>query len=114
MESKSVEVRVMQRQDKTLYIEVSVTSVAFPKSSMQGILEHGEYDNEAQAVGMLAGKMTEELCKRLGDTVSDPGTMARAAIDCYAELCAESPHIFAGNELPRHADKGPTGGVVTH
>lgn len=109
---KPVEIKVMQRANKTLYFEVSVTSEAFPRSSFVGIMEQGKEDNEAQAIGILAGAMTEELCERLSDSVTDPGRMALAAVECYRELVAENPHIFLGNELPRDADGRLTAGVV--
>lgn len=99
-----VEIKVMQRTDRTLYYEIEVRSVTKPQSLFQGILEVGKNTNEEKAVMILAGAMAEEIAARLGDNQIDPGKIASTAGICYRELHQENPHILAGNEMPRYAD----------
>ena len=102
-----VEVRLMQRTDRTLYFEVLVNSNvrSVPQLKAKGIHEHGqdETSTEGQKLGLLAGALAEGLCERYGDTL-DPGACARAAIDAHRELMNENPHVRMGDELPRDAD----------
>jgi hypothetical protein len=44
-------------------------------------------------VGLVAGATAEYLCENYDDII-DPSTMVKTAMECYAELCAENPHIF--------------------
>jgi len=98
-----IDLRLMQRQDKTLYFELRVRSRVNPRLKLLGIQEF-ESGNQAQKIGILAGAMAEELCEGHQDTL-EPSAAARAAMEAYKELMAENPHIRMGYEEPREADK---------
>jgi hypothetical protein len=101
-----VEVRLMQRQDRSLYYEVLVRSRVRPDLKAKGIHEFGQdvESTEGQKLGLLAGALAEHLCLQYSDTL-EPSNCARAAINAHRELMAENPHVRMGDELPRDADK---------
>ena len=102
-----VEVRLMQRNDKSFYFEVLVSSNVrnMPQLKAKGIHEFGldTASTEAQKLGLLAGALAEGLCERYGDTL-EPSACARAAVELHHDLMDENPHIRMGDELPRDAD----------
>jgi hypothetical protein len=106
-----VEVRLMQRQDHSLYFEVLVNSrvKTNPQMKMKGILEHP--DTTKQKVGLLAGALAEELCERHGSDV-DPSEAARYGMEAYRELLMDNPHVAPGDELPREYDRAISAGVA--
>lgn len=102
----SVGVRALQRTDGSIYLEVGVRSVRRPTIRKWGIIEHGEHSQlaERQKVAALAGALAELLCRDFRDTL-EPSGAARAALDAYDEMVAETSSLQRGNELPRYADK---------
>ena len=102
-----VEVRLMQRTDKSLYFEVLVSSNVrnMPQLKAKGIHEFGQdaSSTEGQKLGLLAGALAEGLCERYGDTL-EPSNCARAAIEAHSDLMRENPHVRMGDELSRDAD----------
>ena len=102
----SVGVRALQRTDGSIYLEVGVRSVTRPSIRKWGIIEHREHSPQAerQKVGVLAGALAELLCRDFRDTL-EPSGAARAALEAYDEMVAETPSLQRGNELPRSADK---------
>ncbi len=103
---KTVELNVMMRRDKTVYLEIFVRSEIRPWLLKKSIMEHGvtTQAKERQGIGTLAGAIAEELCAQYSDTL-EPSAVARTAMDCYDELVAENPVLKLGEELPR--DAGP-------
>jgi hypothetical protein len=102
----SVGVRALQRTDGSIYLEVGVRSQIRPVIRKWGIVEHGEHSPqlERQKVGVLAGALAELLCRDLRDTL-EPSGAARAALEAYDEMVAETSILQRGNELPRAADR---------
>lgn len=65
-----------------------------------GIMEAGTGDKMERAkVGVLAGALAEDLCKRFKDKI-DPSAAARAAEEAHRELVAEMTAL-PGEEAPR-------------
>lgn len=113
-----VEIRLNQRpSDHTLYYEVLVSSQVrcVPQLKNKGILEFMKEPRERtrQKVGLLAGALAEDLCDRYSDTL-DPGSCAKAAMDCLDELMSENPHVGWGDEAPRDADRAIAATVAKH
>lgn len=102
----SVGVRALRRTDGTIYLEVGVRSVVRPCIRKWGIIEHREHSPQAerQKVGVLAGALAELLCRDFRDTI-EPSGAARAALEAYDEMVAETVILQRGNELPRAADR---------
>ena len=110
-----VEVSAMQRDDKSIYFQITVWGAQFFRSAMQGIVEFGAERRE-NAVMTVAGALAEELCERLGDTQLDPDKAAHTALAAYRELMAGNPHLLPGDEAPREYDRAISrqAGVVIH
>ena len=104
-----IQLRLMQRDDKTLYFEMKVRSEVKPTVKVMGILEAA--DAKPQTIAALGGALAETLCEKYADTL-DPSTVATAAVVTYRELISENPHIFLGHEAPRAADKEIAAGRV--
>jgi hypothetical protein len=96
---------LFQRENKTLYWELSVRSEVKPRVLKIGIMEFGgNTEKERQQLGVLGGALAEELCEQYNDTL-EPSGVARATMEAHKELLAENPHIRMGDEAPRAADK---------
>ena len=70
---------------------VIVRSQKFPHSKLVGEITPHDVSSVAklkQAVGILAGSVTEELNERLGDNV-DPDVIARNAVEALMEMLAD-------------------------
>lgn len=93
----TVEIKLMQRTDKTQYFEVWVRSESKPR------IRHGtivERDFRAEAkIEIVAGAMAEGLCEKYDDTL-DPGEVAKNARQAFIELNHENPKPILGGEAP--------------
>ena len=109
-----VEVRLMQRGNRSMYYEVLVSSAVKcdPQLKLKGIVEFTN-GREGQKVGWLAGAMAETLCERYSDAL-DPSECASAGAKAHAELMTENPHVSMGDELPREADGLIRTGLARH
>jgi hypothetical protein len=89
-----VQVTIEQDPD-TLALSLIVYVPSAVKPGLQGRaevpLDTGR--DQSQQVGLVAGATAEYLCENYDDII-DPSTMVKTAMECYAELCAENPHIF--------------------
>ena len=103
-EPETVRINARQRADTSIYWEVMVRSGVRPRLLKVGILEFERRD-QAEKIMVLAGALAEELCEQYHDTL-DPGSVARAARDCYRELLSENMVLQPGFELPRDASPG--------
>lgn len=95
-EMDNVEVRYMQRPDKTKFYQVLVRSSVNPTLKKIGEFEQANARSEkktAQLIGVLAGAMAEELCEQYDDTI-DPSNAARAAVEAYTEMMADQKGII--------------------
>lgn len=101
----NVEIRLMQRRNKSLYFEVRVRSEVKPRVKKVGIFEKMEDGKrEAQKIAILAGAMAEELCEQYNDTL-DPSNVAKAAVEAYREVLLEQKEFLAGYEAPHEMKK---------
>lgn len=93
-----IEVRLMQRLNKSFYIEVKLRSEVKPKVKALGIVE--QKDADMLTVAALAGALAEHLGERYGDTL-DPEHVAKKAAVAYRELMAEArPNVIFGDIAP--------------
>lgn len=95
----TVELKLMQRPDRTQYFEVWVRSAARPRLQRATIVERN-FQAEAR-IEVAAGAIAEELCEKYNDTL-DPSEVARAARQAFLELNRENPRPQLGNEAPLH------------
>lgn len=98
----TVELKLMQRADKSQYFEVWVRSEVKP-GLRQGTIVDRNFQAETR-IEIAAGAIAEQLCEQYHDTL-DPGEVARAARKAFLELEHENPRPQLGNEAP--IEKGP-------
>lgn len=95
-EMDNVEVRYLQRPNRTRFFQVLVRSHVKPHLKKIGELEdttHGSEKKLAQKIGVLAGAMAEQLCEEYKDDV-EPSNVARAAMEAFREMMADQKAMF--------------------
>jgi len=112
MNEDNVELALFQREDKSYYWELKVSSEIKPGLKSVGILEF-EKANQRQHLGTLGGAMAEELCEKYSDTI-EPTAIANATMDAYDEIIASTPTVKFGKEAPRASDKHIIPGSLAH
>lgn len=93
----TVELKLMQRTDKTQYFEVWVRSEIKP-SLRRGTVVERDFRAETK-IEICAGAIAEEMCEAFDDTL-DPGEVARQAKLAFLELNNENPRPVLGSEAP--------------
>lgn len=106
MAKETVQIRALQRPDRSIYWELSVRSQVRPNLLRIGNIELERRDQTAKVM-VLAAAIAEELCEKYGDTL-DPSTVAVTARDCYREILSENIQLQPGHE-PRDASSGVAG-----
>lgn len=97
MPKPTVELKLMQRTDKTQYFEVWIRSCIKPRLRRGSIVER-DFNAEVK-IEILAGAIAEEMCESFDDTL-DPGEVARLARTAFLELNNENPRPLLGDEAP--------------
>lgn len=88
-----VELKLMQRPDRTQYFEVWVRSGIHRKGS---IVERDF--QERMRIELLAGAIAEDVAESFLDSDIDPSECARRAVEAYLEINLDNPRPVLGDE----------------
>lgn len=88
-----VEVKLMERADKTQYFEIWVRSGIHRK----GTIVERDFQ-ERMKVGIQAGALAEDVAESFNDSDIDPSECSHRAIEAYLEINLNNPRPMFGDE----------------
>lgn len=96
----TVEIKLMERKDRSQYFEIWVRSAKLHRGMRirNGTIVERDFNAEVK-IEAAAGAIAESIAEKYDDPI-DPGEIARAARTAFLELNHENPKPILGDEDP--------------